>query len=240
MRIIIEYGNDFTEKELKMSSMDEDQPGAARLQEVSDCFSRPNLLKEMNDRAFIGLREWETKVVETYFPKSGSVLDIGCGAGREAIALTKQGNSVTGVDVSQAQLELAKANACQAGLEIQFARVDGLHLPEGPYDAIVLWAQLLGNIADPADQRALLENCRRVLRHGGILSASGHHKALCQKESPHATDENWLYPYSWNDLRYHLFTPETFEQLIREAGFTILLTEVPPSLPVILHTIAQR
>ncbi len=223
-----------------MSRMDEDQPGAARLQEVSDCFSRSNLLKEMNDRAFSGLREWEAKVVETYFPKRGAVLDIGCGAGREAIALAQRGYAMTGVDVSQAELELAKANACQAGLEIQFALVDGLHLPGGPYDAIVLWAQVLGNIADPADQRALLESCRQVLCPGGILSASGHHKALCQKESPHATDEYWLYPYSWNDLRYHLFTPESFEQMIREAGFTVLLTEVPPSLPVILHTVAQR
>ncbi len=223
-----------------MDSMDEDRVGAAHLQAVSECFSRPNLLKEMNDRAFIGLREWEARVVETYFPKSGSVLDIGCGAGRDALALAQRGSAVTGVDVSQTELDLAKANARQVALEVQFSLVDGLHLPDGPYDAIVLWAQVLGNIDDPAYQRALLENCRQVLCPGGILSASGHHKAMCQKESPHATDEDWLYPYSWNDLRYHLFTPETFEQLIREAGFTVLQTEVPPSLPVVLHTVAQK
>ena len=48
-------------------------------------------------------------------PEGFSVLDVGCGSGRYAIALAAAGGRVTGVDVSAAMIELARSEASKAG-----------------------------------------------------------------------------------------------------------------------------
>ncbi len=48
-------------------------------------------------------------------PEGFSVLDVGCGSGRYAIALAAAGGRVTGVDVSVAMIELARSEASKAG-----------------------------------------------------------------------------------------------------------------------------
>lgn len=58
-------------------------------------------------------------VVNKLIPK-GKVLDIGCGAGRNALYLTKQGFEVTGVDLSEEAINWAKERAFKEGLDITF------------------------------------------------------------------------------------------------------------------------
>ena len=46
-----------------------------------------------------------------------SILDVGCGTGRHSIELAKRGYNVTGLDLSEKMLEVAKANAGDAEIE---------------------------------------------------------------------------------------------------------------------------
>ena len=50
---------------------------------------------------------------ELNYDKSLRVIDIGCGTGRHTIELTKRGYSVTGIDLSEAQLKRAREKASQ-------------------------------------------------------------------------------------------------------------------------------
>jgi ubiquinone/menaquinone biosynthesis C-methylase UbiE len=49
----------------------------------------------------------------------GTVLELGCGTGRVALALAQAGYDVVGVDESTSMLELAQAHVIEAGLARQ-------------------------------------------------------------------------------------------------------------------------
>jgi len=53
------------------------------MNDVIGKLSEDALLKETGGRATKGLREWESDVVERYFPPGGIVLNIGCGGGNQ-------------------------------------------------------------------------------------------------------------------------------------------------------------
>jgi 2-polyprenyl-3-methyl-5-hydroxy-6-metoxy-1,4-benzoquinol methylase len=57
---------------------------------------------------------------EIHKDKSLTILDIGCGTGRHAIELTKRGYSVTGIDLSESQINYAINKAKEKKLQINF------------------------------------------------------------------------------------------------------------------------
>ena len=76
---------------------------------------------------------------ELSFNKSLKIIDVGCGTGRHAIELTNRGYSVTGIDLSDSQLNRAKDKARIAGLEIEFLKHDARNLPfEDKFDAAIM------------------------------------------------------------------------------------------------------
>jgi cyclopropane fatty-acyl-phospholipid synthase-like methyltransferase len=54
----------------------------------------------------------------------GRALDLGCGSGRVAVHLARQGLSVVALDVSGVALMRARLRALRAGVSIRFQRVD--------------------------------------------------------------------------------------------------------------------
>lgn len=66
---------------------------------------------------------------ELNYNKSLKILDVGCGTGRHSIELTKRGYSVTGVDLSESQLALARKKAIKENLSIDFQKHDARDLP---------------------------------------------------------------------------------------------------------------
>jgi SAM-dependent methyltransferase len=59
---------------------------------------------------------------------AGAVLDAGCGTGENALHLASLGLSVLGVDVAETALALARAEAAERGLAVEFAAADALEL----------------------------------------------------------------------------------------------------------------
>jgi SAM-dependent methyltransferase len=66
---------------------------------------------------------------EIDYDKSLKILDVGCGTGRHAIELTKRGYLVTGIDLSESQLQRAKEKALKQNLQIDFQKHDARQLP---------------------------------------------------------------------------------------------------------------
>jgi ubiquinone/menaquinone biosynthesis C-methylase UbiE len=100
------------------------------------------------------------------------VLDVCCGSGASAIPAAKivgPGGSVTGVDLAQNLLELARSKAQQQGLEnINFQSGDMTLLPfeDDSFDVVVC---VFGIFFVP-DMESALRELKRVLRTGGKLA----------------------------------------------------------------------
>lgn len=66
---------------------------------------------------------------ELGYNKSLRILDVGCGTGRHAIELTRRGYNVTGADLSEAQLALARQKAAAQNVLVPFVQADARNLP---------------------------------------------------------------------------------------------------------------
>jgi SAM-dependent methyltransferase len=76
---------------------------------------------------------------ELYFNRSFTILDVGCGTGRHSIELTKRGYNVTGIDLSESQLQRAREKAAAANLKITFLRHDARNLPfDSEFNAAIM------------------------------------------------------------------------------------------------------
>ena len=99
----------------------------------------------------------------------GDVLDIGCGLGDNAIYLAKQGNHVTGLDLSPTALITAERRASDAGVDVKFAVGDATRL-DGYSDAFdtVVDSGMFHCLDDDA-KRDYLTALHRATRPGARL-----------------------------------------------------------------------
>jgi ubiquinone/menaquinone biosynthesis C-methylase UbiE len=76
---------------------------------------------------------------ELDFNKSLKILDVGCGTGRHSIELTKRGYTVTGIDLSESQLQRAREKARTDNFKIDFLRQDARKLPfDNEFDVAIM------------------------------------------------------------------------------------------------------
>jgi SAM-dependent methyltransferase len=93
------------------------------------------------------------------------VLEVGCGAGVDLARFARGGAIVTGVDLSPAAIELARANFEQQGRRGDFrvANAEQLPFPESSFDLVFAH----GVVQYTANPQRLVDECRRVLEPGG-------------------------------------------------------------------------
>lgn len=73
-------------------------------------YSDPEVLGFWNKFSLCGLQQAEQQILARYAPSPpAEVLDLGCGAGRVVLALSPKGYRVTGVDISEAMLGMARS-----------------------------------------------------------------------------------------------------------------------------------
>ena len=116
-----------------------------------------------------GLDAAESALVEQFVPRAGTVLDLGCGNGRVALALAERGYNVEGLDISPSMIEEAQAAAAAAGVDARFRVGDAVKLPydENELDAVVFACNGIGHLTRDGKVACLIE-VQRVLRPGGV------------------------------------------------------------------------
>ena len=119
----------------------------------------------MEERYLVPSRRW---VCERAM---GEVLEVAVGSGLNLPHYSPK-VKLTGVDLSEGMLQLARRRAATARCEVELLQADGAQLPFGDesFDAVVCTFSLCG-FPDP---RAGVKDMVRVLRPGGSLLLADH------------------------------------------------------------------
>jgi 2-polyprenyl-3-methyl-5-hydroxy-6-metoxy-1,4-benzoquinol methylase len=141
--------------------------------------------------------------------KDAKVLEVGCGIGTDAVNFARAGAQYTGVEISEASLDLAKKRFGVYGLSGEFvvcnAEQLSRHLPAGAYDLVYSF----GVIHHTPNQRAVIEEIRKVIRPCGLFR--------CMLYARH----------SWKDAMIEA----GFDQPEAQSGCPIATTYTPISSP---------
>ena len=140
------------------------------------------------------------------------VLDIGCGAGRDAVVFVKNKFDYLGIDASERMLKVAKERVKKG----KFRKMDfyKLKFPANSFDGTWAAASLLHI---PKNRiRDVLKQIKRILKSGGI--------SLISLKEKRDFEEGFV-PYERNPgtFRYwSYYTQKEFEGILKSVGFKII------------------
>lgn len=162
------------------------------------------------------------------FP-GAELLDFGAGTGWLSRCLAYMGSRVTGLDVSENSLALARKyldrDPLRATLDVQFRRFDGttLPLPDASLDRVVSFDAFHHVL----DQATIIAEFARVLRPGGI--AAFHEPGPEHSRTPQAQFEMRNFDVIENDIDVWAIW-----QMAQQAGFRDIRIALPHQISPLL------
>jgi SAM-dependent methyltransferase len=118
-----------------------------------------------------GLSHDELDLINSIPIKTGNLLVLGVGGGREAIHLAKMGFKVMGVDFVGELVERAKENSIKRGVTIDGSvqEISQLTVPDGLYDVVWLSRAMYSCIPTRRLRVEMIRRIVRALKNGGYL-----------------------------------------------------------------------
>jgi len=143
------------------------------------------------------------------------VLDVGCGDGALAVALSRRGAVVVGVDASEAMIEAARRNARQHGVEVAFEVAEARRLPFPAHSFDLVTAITI--LCFVEDAAPVFRELARVLRPGGrlVIGELGRWNTWSAARRIRA----WLGSPLWRKARFR--TPAELRALASQAGLQV-------------------
>jgi ubiquinone/menaquinone biosynthesis C-methylase UbiE len=172
----------------------------------------------------------ENLIAEFLAPLPGrTVLDVGTGTGRAALALASRGARVTGVDASAEMLAVAARRAEAAGLDVAFKQQDAHALDErdGAYDHVVCLRVLMHT---PDWRRSLAELCR-VARSRVVFD----YPALVSAAAVQALGRRVAHALGAEVEAYRVFSDAAVRAALAANGFRVAGAHRQFALPIALH-----
>jgi 2-polyprenyl-6-hydroxyphenyl methylase / 3-demethylubiquinone-9 3-methyltransferase len=105
--------------------------------------------------------------IDGIVPLAGkTVLDVGCGGGILTESMAEKGATVTGIDLGDKALQVAKLHLLESGREVEYRKVSAEHLAEerpSQFD-VVTCMEMLEHVPDPA---SVVRACAALVKPGG-------------------------------------------------------------------------
>ncbi|MCU7904565.1 MAG: bifunctional 2-polyprenyl-6-hydroxyphenol methylase/3-demethylubiquinol 3-O-methyltransferase UbiG [Candidatus Thiodiazotropha sp. (ex Epidulcina cf. delphinae)] len=110
--------------------------------------------------------------IQRFTPLDGKkILDVGCGGGILSESMAACGAQVTGIDMGEAPLQVARLHLLESGLKVKYERIPVERLADeqpASFD-LVTCMEMLEHVPDPA---SVVRACSRIVKPGGRLFLS--------------------------------------------------------------------
>jgi 2-polyprenyl-6-hydroxyphenyl methylase/3-demethylubiquinone-9 3-methyltransferase len=107
--------------------------------------------------------------IDQHSPVAGlRLVDVGCGGGILAEAMAQRGATVTGIDMGEAPLSVAKLHQVESGVDVTYLQTTAEQLAEneaGAFD-VVCCLEMLEHVPDPG---SVISACAAMAKNGGSL-----------------------------------------------------------------------
>lgn len=120
-------------------------------------------------QCFLEPEQWFIEWTHNLNPKGLKVLDLGCGNGRNAIALAKLGAIVKGIDVSSVALELLENRAKKENVEVEtfLGSINKLPFPDRTFDMVICYNAIFNTSLKQIKET--IKETRRVIKKNGVF-----------------------------------------------------------------------
>jgi 2-polyprenyl-6-hydroxyphenyl methylase/3-demethylubiquinone-9 3-methyltransferase len=110
-----------------------------------------------------------TNYIDSHATLAGKkVLDVGCGGGILSEAMAQRGANVTGIDMGEAPLNIARLHALESGVNVDYKQIPVEQLAAqmpGEFD-VVTCLEMLEHVPDPA---SIIKACHTLVKPGGMV-----------------------------------------------------------------------
>ncbi len=96
------------------------------------------------------------------------VLDVGCGGGILSEAMAQRGAQVTGIDMGEAPLKVAKLHGLESGVNVHYQQitVEQLASEQPASFDVVTCMEMMEHVPDPS---SIVDACSRLVKPGGYV-----------------------------------------------------------------------
>jgi 2-polyprenyl-3-methyl-5-hydroxy-6-metoxy-1,4-benzoquinol methylase len=147
-------------------------------------------------------------LIERIMPQKGRLLDVGTAAGAFLGVAKRRGWQVAGCEPNH---WMAEWGSNHYGIDIHPGTIFEMGLAGASFEVVTLW-DVLEHTPDP---QAVLEECRRVLKPGGLLIVN---YPDIQSLVARLMGRRWVFLLS---VHLYYFTASTIRAMLEKSGFTV-------------------
>lgn len=197
-------------------------------------YSQPQIIKHYTS---VGFSPAEKAIYTRFFKRGDAVLNIGCGTGRESIALAKEGYIVTAFDIVPEMIAIAKQQARDHDVHVDFRVINALDMDFLPESFPFVFFSFNGIecILGRNNQEKVVRDVFTILKPGGyfiLTSRSGaafgrRWLAWCWMLLTHPWQKHKWGPYyvlgdkRFGEYHIHYSSPFHIRSLARKTGFCV-------------------
>ena len=181
---------------------------------------------------------------QKYIVEDRTILDLGCGTGRNSNYLSERGNSVIGIEISKTAIRIAEARAKAQNLAVDYRLGDIGETYKIENNSIdIILDVTSSNSLNEKGREVYLNECQRALKQGGYMFV----RALCKDGNKNVTNllkdspgkEYDTYVIKEIGLTERVFSREDFVKMYSKY-FKILLLEKKTSYSTFNDRIYKR
>jgi 2-polyprenyl-3-methyl-5-hydroxy-6-metoxy-1,4-benzoquinol methylase len=198
------------------------------------------------ENVFTQNTQFEVEFISRLYPLpvGSRILDVGCGTGRHCIEFARRGYRMTGLDLSEGMLEVARRNAESAGVQVDWVLADAtdFHFEDAFDGAICLCEGGLGLIEKGEDAEkhdgSILRNIAASLKTNApfVMTTLNGYSIIRQMKDEHTAEGRFdpatmlaRYADEWDlpegptlmQITERLFIPPEVTKMLRDAGFVV-------------------